>query len=171
MFTVDVLHLLYASMISRILIQCILVQEPPLADVFQNKCSWKFRNIHGKTPILKSVFDKVAGLKDWKLQHRCFPVNISKFLRTAFFIEHLRWLTMMMMMMMNCFFCGMVDRGKRRNHCQRHSPSWISNTPEAGFEPVQNLRSCLVEWSFAGMITTTLQRCKVLVRPMLKPTS
>ena len=27
-----------------------------------------------------------------RLQHRCFPVNISKFLRTAFFVEHLRWL-------------------------------------------------------------------------------
>ena len=27
-----------------------------------------------------------------KFQHRCFPVNIVKFLRTSFFIEHLRWL-------------------------------------------------------------------------------
>ena len=27
-----------------------------------------------------------------RLQHRCFPVNIAKFLRTAFFIEHLWWL-------------------------------------------------------------------------------
>ena len=26
------------------------------------------------------------------LQRRCFPANIVKFLRTAFFIEHLRWL-------------------------------------------------------------------------------
>ena len=24
-----------------------------------------------------------------RLQHRCFPVNIAKFSRTAFFIEHL----------------------------------------------------------------------------------
>ena len=23
-------------------------------------------------------------------QHKCFPINIAKFLRTAFFIEHLR---------------------------------------------------------------------------------
>ena len=30
----------------------------------------------------------------WKkrLWHRCFPVNFAKFLRTLFFIEHLRWL-------------------------------------------------------------------------------
>ena len=26
------------------------------------------------------------------LWHRCFPVNFSKFLRTPFFTEHLRWL-------------------------------------------------------------------------------
>ena len=26
------------------------------------------------------------------LQHRCFPVNIAEFLKTALFIEHLRWL-------------------------------------------------------------------------------
>ena len=25
----------------------------------------------------------------WRLQHRCFPVNIAKFLRTIFFIKHL----------------------------------------------------------------------------------
>ena len=27
-----------------------------------------------------------------RIRHRCFPVNIAKFLRTPFFIEHLRWL-------------------------------------------------------------------------------
>ena len=27
-----------------------------------------------------------------RLQHRCFPVNIAKFIRTDFVIEHLRWL-------------------------------------------------------------------------------
>ena len=27
-----------------------------------------------------------------RLQHRCFPMNVAKFLRTAFFIEHLWWL-------------------------------------------------------------------------------
>ena len=27
-----------------------------------------------------------------RTQHRCFPVNIAKFLRTAFFIKHLFWL-------------------------------------------------------------------------------
>ena len=42
-------------------------------------------------------FNKVAGLRPAtllkeRLQYRCFPVNIAKLLRAAFFIEHLRWL-------------------------------------------------------------------------------
>ena len=63
-------------------------------------------------------------------------------------------------MMMNCF-CGMVDRRKTfslissRDHCQRSSPSRISNTPRAGFEPAQNLSPDLVEWSCAVVTTTT----------------
>ena len=41
-------------------------------------------------------FNKVAGLmpatfKKW-IWHRCFAVNFVQFLRTTFFIEHLRWL-------------------------------------------------------------------------------
>ena len=57
---------------------------------------------------------------------------------------------MMMMMMMTCF-CGMVDRRKAfrlvssRDHCQRPSPSRISDTPRAGFEPAENLSSNLVK--------------------------
>ena len=55
---------------------------------------------------------------------------------------------------LNCF-CGMVDRRKMfslissRDHCQRSSPSRISDTPRAGFEPAQNLSSGSVEWSCA----------------------
>ena len=48
----------------------------------------KSRSIHWKTPVLESLFNK-AGLKFFiqkKLQHRYFPVNVAKFLRTAFVI-------------------------------------------------------------------------------------
>ena len=43
-------------------------------------------NIHKETVMLESLFNKVAGLKVWnfvlkRLQHRCFPVNMAKFLR------------------------------------------------------------------------------------------
>ena len=68
-----------------------------------------------------------------------------------------------MTMMMNCF-CGVLDRQKTfslissRDHCQRSSPSRISDTPRAGFEPAQSLSSDLVKWSCAVVITTTPQR-------------
>ena len=64
-------------------------QKQSFAGVFQNRCSWKFHNIHKKKPVLEPLFNKVAGLKAYnfikkKLQHRCFPVNITKFVRTTF---------------------------------------------------------------------------------------
>ena len=57
----------------------------------------KFRNIHRKTPVMETLLNKVADLKACKfikkwLQHRCFPKNTAKFLRTAFSTEHLQWL-------------------------------------------------------------------------------
>ena len=43
--------------------------------------------------LCQSLFsNKVADLWHRWLWHRCFPVNFEKFLRTQFFIEHLRWL-------------------------------------------------------------------------------
>ena len=35
---------------------------------------------------------KLQTFIEKRLQQRCFPVNIAKFLRTAFFTEHLWWL-------------------------------------------------------------------------------
>ena len=57
------------------------------------RCSFKILGLKsfiiftGKTPVLKSLFNKVTGLKACNfikrnLQHRCFLVNIVKFLRT-----------------------------------------------------------------------------------------
>ena len=67
-------------------------KKQPFADVLQNRYSQKFRNIHRKTPVLESLFNKVARLKAWnfikkRLSHRCLPVNIAKFLIAAVFIE------------------------------------------------------------------------------------
>ena len=47
--------------------------------------------------MLETLLKKVAGLEarkfiKRKLQHRCFPVNIAKLLRTAFSIVQLWWL-------------------------------------------------------------------------------
>ena len=63
--------------------------QKQLPDVFCKKiCSEKFRKFHGKPPILNSLFNKVADLQTWtfikkRLQHRCFLVNIVKFLRAS----------------------------------------------------------------------------------------
>ena len=82
-----------------------------------------------------------------------YSVNLSLFMELLKTV----WVYMMMM---NCF-CGMVDRRKTlsliwfRDHCQRSSPSRILDTPQAGFEPAQNLSSGFVEWSCAVVITTT----------------
>ena len=68
--------------------------QPP--EVFYKKSSSeKFHNFHRKTPvldILESIFNKVAVLQGCnfiknRLQRRCFPVNIAKFLRTAIFFS------------------------------------------------------------------------------------
>ena len=45
--------------------------------------------MHKKTPTLESLFNKTPGsrpatLLKKRLQHRCFPVNYPKFLRTPF---------------------------------------------------------------------------------------
>ena len=53
--------------------------------------------------MLKLLFNKVAGFKasnfvNKRLQHRCFPVNITKFLRTSFLTEHLGWLILKLIM-------------------------------------------------------------------------
>ena len=56
-----------------------------------------FCNIHRKTAVLESRFNKVAGLKACNfikkgIQHRCFPVNDTKFLRKPFLRNICEWL-------------------------------------------------------------------------------
>ena len=56
----------------------------------------KPRNVNTKTPVLKTVFfNKVRGLKACnfikkRLQHNCFPVNVTKIFKNTYFGEHLR---------------------------------------------------------------------------------
>ena len=59
------------------------------------------------------------------------------------------------------FFCGMVDR--RKDHCQRSSPSRISDTSRGRYEPAQNLNSGFDEWSCAVAIISTapLVTCQI----------
>ena len=49
---------------------------------------WNFAKFTGKHLCQGLFFNKVAGLR----LHRCFPVNLAKFLRTPFATDHLQWL-------------------------------------------------------------------------------
>ena len=64
-----------------------LFKQPPKV-LYKHSYSSKFRNNQRKTPALVSLFNKVADLES--LQHRCFAVNIVKFLRIPFLKKHLR---------------------------------------------------------------------------------
>ena len=76
-------------------------------DVLKN-----FANYTGKHPCW-SLFNKVEGLKACnfiikkRLQHRCFPVKFVKFVKTLFFIEHLRWLLLDLQILF--FFSKEID--------------------------------------------------------------
>ena len=94
---------IYPSAVPSILIAVILFPacKPCVIIIFpwqyrssrsQNfsKVFLKFCNIRKKTPVLESLFNKVAGLQacnfiEKRLQQRCFPVNIAKSLRTVFY--------------------------------------------------------------------------------------
>ena len=63
-------------------------QKRRFAKFLQNSCSEKFCNINSKTPVLVFLFNFIKK----RLLQRCFLVNTGKFLKIAFFIEHLWWL-------------------------------------------------------------------------------
>ena len=91
------------------------------AVVPRNRSSLQCPNIHRKTPVLDSLFNKVAGLqisnfiKKW-LQHRCFPVNVANFLRTVFCIEHPR-----------CLLLYLLEREEEESVEQRRARKNFSN--------------------------------------------
>ena len=63
----------------------------------QIRCFYKFCKFYRKISVLEFLFNKAAGLKvcnsiKSRLQHRCFPVELAKFLKTLFFTEEYQWL-------------------------------------------------------------------------------
>ena len=74
-------------------------------ETVSRKCSVKklflktLQNLQ-ETPVPESLLIKLqapsATLLKKRLWHRCFPVNLAKFLRTRFFIEHFRWLLLIL---------------------------------------------------------------------------
>ena len=67
----------------------LIYRSSRLKILFKIRCSQKFHNIHRKISVMEFLFIKVTCLKAYnfdkrRLWHRYFPVNIAKFLRTAF---------------------------------------------------------------------------------------
>ena len=50
---------------------------------YKKRCFWKFGKIHEKTPVSESLFDQVCNFVEKWLQHRVFPLNFAKILRTS----------------------------------------------------------------------------------------
>ena len=118
----------------------------------------------------RKTFLKNLEYLDWfKIRFQTWPkVFLQTLLKTKYlgahtiskvekYVKSVMMMMMMMMIMMNCL-CGMVDRRKTISlifswdHCQRSSPSQITDMLQTGFELAQNLSSGLVEWSCAVVI-------------------
>ena len=72
-------------------------QKQSFAEVLQNRCSSKFRKFLRKITVLESLFNKVVDLQAWNFIKKdsntgAFLWHLRNFLKTPFFIEHLRWL-------------------------------------------------------------------------------
>ena len=68
----------------------------PFTNALQNRCYYKFSDIHKKICVFESLFDKVTGLMACNFikkrpQDKRFPGSMTC-LREAFFMEHLWWL-------------------------------------------------------------------------------
>ena len=64
----------------------VIIKDESLAatDVLQNRCSQKCRKFHRKTPVLKSLFNKVVGLRPVTLLKR--DSNAGVFRRNILFL-------------------------------------------------------------------------------------
>ena len=100
-----------------------ILQKQSSGSILEKRCSQKFRQIHRKTPVSQSFFKKscrsqACNFIKKTLQHMCFPVNLAKFLRTPFFIEHLRWLLLILQWvksrtrMFNAFYVQLLALNK-----------------------------------------------------------
>ena len=59
-----------------------------------------------------------ATLLKKRLWRRCFPVNLAKFLRTTFLIEHLRWLLLTILKARWCRFENLLSSSTHENNVE-----------------------------------------------------
>ena len=98
----------YLTYLNSVINWCVHKRQKQPPELFHKEnCSEKFRNIHRKTPVLKYLFNNVAGLqvsnfiKKW-IELIRFSVDIAKFLRT-----HLFWRASGN----SCLWIGNIKRG------------------------------------------------------------
>ena len=82
------------------------IDNKPLLEFYQSLCFYEEDNtlslyfvkcVQKLSPdgfCKKGVLPTTATLLKERLWHMCFPVNIAKYLRTLFFIQHLWWLVL-----------------------------------------------------------------------------
>ena len=118
-----------------------------------------------KRQLCFNTSQKLASFDKRKFFHRGLSPEIVRetfvFKTETILLENVKCtLHIAAIMIMNCF-CGMIDRQKafslisNLNHCQKSSPSRISDTPRDALQPAQNLS--FAEWG-AVVITTTPRR-------------
>ena len=67
-------------------------EKQPFSDVLQNRCSWKFCNIHRKSPVFVVFLMKLhATLLKREFSTCVFLWILWYFLEQHFYIEHLPW--------------------------------------------------------------------------------
>ena len=67
-------------------------QRQSSGSVLQKACSETFRKIHRKITVPESLFHKVAGQSEKRLQYRCFSVNFARFFRRPILYNICEWL-------------------------------------------------------------------------------
>ena len=77
------------------------IQKHPFVNIFQNRCSYKFPDIHQKISVLKPLFNTVRGLKSCNFNKRETPQQVlsceyHQICKNSFFMEQLQWLLLNM---------------------------------------------------------------------------
>ena len=126
-----------------------------------------YSSIYSTTKILQTTFRKVMFY--FILFQVCLNICMMNS-KWTIFCEYVWWqdfvITIFLWYGWPTKSVGLISS---RHHCQRSSPSRISDTLWAGFESTQNLSSGLVEWSCAIVITTTSKRQGACAVPFIEP--
>ena len=117
--------------------------------------------------MFKTTSDALKCISKTLCSKVIWKTLVATILNGCLCVALLLWLTrmimmmmMMMMIMINCIYRMVVlwkafSSISSRYHCQRFSPLQISDTPQAGSEPAQDLSLCFVGWSCVVVISTT----------------